>query len=294
MKWTPPTWVIHTTSAAAYACEPDASSNRAPSSGSGSCFQPRAHSGACSPKPRTRTASGRQAFDFLPSLKFYSTETEPTGEVERVELKALPALSREQRRELAQIAGRSPGALHLARPLRPALGKPRDRRRRARSPRVRPARRRDDPRRSLLAHRNQAPARPRSGVRGPLSARLWRSAKSSPTSANPSPRGDLLAMIAALRRTLAFLERHSSAIADVFTSLPSLRETPIRVCLRSTGDTCRARSGVRARSGRRSSTPRRNNSRGVTSLLLPPLRASRHSLLRRRSAHGAEDLTPQG
>jgi hypothetical protein len=184
---------------------------------------------------------GRQAFDFLPSLKFYSTETEPTGEVERVELKALPALSREQRRELAQIAGRS-----LA--LFTWLGL------------------------SDLHWENLvigADARGRL-VFGPLDVEMILADLSLPTETkllpDPDPEyavlcqhacgvrrvlpylgkpvapQDLLAMIAAFRRTLAFLERHSSAIADVFTSLPSLRETPIRVCLRSTGDYVRARS----------------------------------------------------
>jgi hypothetical protein len=53
---------------------------------------------------------------------------------------------------------------------------------------------------------------------------------------------DLLAMASAYRSTLAFLERHGRAIADVFRSLPGLREAPIRVGLRGTGDYVRART----------------------------------------------------
>src|SRR6185437_6854588 len=42
--------------------------------------------------------------------------------------------------------------------------------------------------------------------------------------------------------TLAFLDRRAGEIAAVFASLPGLRETPIRVCLRGTGEYVRARS----------------------------------------------------
>ena len=53
---------------------------------------------------------------------------------------------------------------------------------------------------------------------------------------------DLLAMAAAYHWTLTFLDRNALAIAQVFDRLPALRETPIRVCLRSTGEYVRARS----------------------------------------------------
>jgi hypothetical protein len=52
---------------------------------------------------------------------------------------------------------------------------------------------------------------------------------------------DLLAMIGGYRRALALLERHTSAIAGVFADLPELEDAPIRVCLRGTGDYVRAR-----------------------------------------------------
>jgi hypothetical protein len=47
---------------------------------------------------------------------------------------------------------------------------------------------------------------------------------------------DLLAMAGAYAATLAFLDRHTSAIAKVFARLPDLRKTPIRVCLRGTDE----------------------------------------------------------
>jgi len=47
---------------------------------------------------------------------------------------------------------------------------------------------------------------------------------------------DLVAMVSSYRTLLAFLERHSTEIAAVFAGLPSLRETPIRVSLRSTAE----------------------------------------------------------
>jgi hypothetical protein len=51
---------------------------------------------------------------------------------------------------------------------------------------------------------------------------------------------DLLAMAGAYKTTLRFLDRHAGAIAKVFASLPGLREAPIRVCLRGTEEYVRA------------------------------------------------------
>jgi hypothetical protein len=53
---------------------------------------------------------------------------------------------------------------------------------------------------------------------------------------------ELLAMAAGYRTTLAFLDRHARAIAGVLARLPGLREAPIRVCLRGTGEYLLARS----------------------------------------------------
>ena len=47
---------------------------------------------------------------------------------------------------------------------------------------------------------------------------------------------DLVAMAAAYHGSLVFLDRNAAAIAKVFSDLPALRDTPLRVLLRSTGD----------------------------------------------------------
>jgi len=58
----------------------------------------------------------------------------------------------------------------------------------------------------------------------------------------PVDPGDLLAMAGAYHAMLVFLDRHAKAIADIFTRLPDLREAPIRICLRGTGEYVRART----------------------------------------------------
>ena len=58
----------------------------------------------------------------------------------------------------------------------------------------------------------------------------------------PVAANDVLAMAGAYLRTLAFLDRNAPAIAGAFAALPALRDAPIRVCLRGTGDYLRARS----------------------------------------------------
>jgi len=50
----------------------------------------------------------------------------------------------------------------------------------------------------------------------------------------------LVAMASAYRSVLALLDRHSGAIAKVFSQLPGLNETPIRVLLRGTEEYVRA------------------------------------------------------
>jgi len=52
----------------------------------------------------------------------------------------------------------------------------------------------------------------------------------------------LVAMASAYRSVLALLDRHSSSIAKVFSELPGMTETPIRVLLRGTDEYVRARS----------------------------------------------------
>ncbi len=46
----------------------------------------------------------------------------------------------------------------------------------------------------------------------------------------------LLEMASAYRATLSFLDRHAAVVTRAFESVRGLRETPIRVCLRGTGD----------------------------------------------------------
>src|SRR5688572_5284381 len=50
---------------------------------------------------------GRDAFGFLPELQFFPSRAGHGGEVERIELSPLPALSSDDRRALARITGRS-------------------------------------------------------------------------------------------------------------------------------------------------------------------------------------------
>ncbi len=54
---------------------------------------------------------------------------------------------------------------------------------------------------------------------------------------------DLCVMVDAYLGVLALLDRHGARIADVLERVPGLREAPIRVLLRGTGDYVRARSG---------------------------------------------------
>ena len=57
----------------------------------------------------------------------------------------------------------------------------------------------------------------------------------------PASAADLVAMAGAYHGTLAFSTAGQPALAGVLAGLPGLREAPIRVCLRGTGDYVRAR-----------------------------------------------------
>ncbi len=184
---------------------------------------------------------GQGFFGFLPTLQFFGSKGRAGGEVERVALSPLPRLSKRRRAELAAIVGRSLSLfswlgvadLHwenlvlgvdtrgatvfgpldieliladLALPTETKL-----------LPDA-------DPEYAAIC-------RHASGVRRVL-----------PYLGKPLAAADLLAMLAAYLETLALLERHGRAIADVFASLPELREAPIRVCLRGTDEYVQARS----------------------------------------------------
>jgi hypothetical protein len=182
-----------------------------------------------------------ETFTFLPSLKFFSSRDDEGGEVEQVKLEPLPAPSEERRRELALIVGRS-----LA--LWSWLGV------------------------QDLHWENLVLGADSRGrvVFAPLDVEMILADLSLPTETKLLPDADpeyaevcrhasgvrrvlpqlgkpvsaetLVSMAGAYCDMLSFLDRHARAIARVFEALPGLRETPIRVCLRGTGDYVHARS----------------------------------------------------
>ena len=188
-----------------------------------------------------RDGLGREAFGFLPALEFFPSRDEVGGEVERIELEPLPAPSSESGRALAIIVGRSLALwswlgitdLHwenlvlgvdvrgrvVFTPLDVEM---------------------------ILADLSLPTETKLLPDADPEYAAICRHAcgvrRVLPYLGKPVEAADLLAMAGAYRGTLDFLDRHASRIADVFAGLPGLRETPIRVCLRGTGDYVRARS----------------------------------------------------
>ena len=184
---------------------------------------------------------GREALAFLPALAFFPSRARAGGEVERVELAPLPSLSGDGRRELARIVGRSLALwswlgvsdLHWENLV---LGV-------------------DDRGRvvfgpldieMILADLSSPAETKLLPDADPEYAEICRHAagvrRVLPYLGKPVEAADLLAMASAYHRTLAFLDRHARAIADVFARLPDLREAPIRVCLRGPGEYVRARS----------------------------------------------------
>lgn len=175
------------------------------------------------------------AFHFLPTLEFARSRTRVGGEVEALTLRPLTRLSTKTRRELSSVVGRS-----LA--LWSFLGV------------------------SDLHWENLVLGTDARGqiVFGPLDIELILADLSLPTETKllpdadpeyaevcrhacgvrrvlpylgkPIAASDLLEMAAAYRGALAFLERHSAAIASLLSVLPELHAAPIRVLLRGTGD----------------------------------------------------------
>jgi hypothetical protein len=178
---------------------------------------------------------GTDGFEFLPRLRFARERTLARGEVERVSLTPLRALSKAQKRELAAIVGRSVALFAF-------LGV------------------------ADLHWENLVLGADAHGriVFGPLDVEMILADFSLPTQTKLLPDADpeyaaicqhacgvrrvlpylgkpiaadhLLEMASAYRKTLALLERHAGSIAKVFDELEGLRETPIRVCLRGTGE----------------------------------------------------------
>lgn len=184
---------------------------------------------------------GDDAFAFLPALKFFPSREEHGGEVERIELAPLPELSGNDLFELGRITGRAIALFSF-------LGI------------------------ADLHWENLVLGLDGRGrvVFGPLDIEMILSDLSLPTETKLLPDADpeyaaicrhacgvrrvlpflgkpvdataLLAMASAYHRTLTLLDRHARPIAEVFTRLPGLHETPIRVCLRGTGEYIRART----------------------------------------------------
>jgi hypothetical protein len=182
-----------------------------------------------------RDGLAEDAFGFLPSLKVSRNKARVGGEVEQVKLSPLGAPSETDRRALAVITGRS-----LA--LWSWLGV------------------------ADLHWENLVLGRDARGriIFGPLDVEMILADLSLPTETKllpdadpeyaqvcrhacgvrrvlpylgkPIAADDLLAMVAAYLETLVFLDRHASAIAEVFAKLPELRTTPIRICLRGTDE----------------------------------------------------------
>jgi hypothetical protein len=188
-----------------------------------------------------RDGLGQGAFGFLPTLEFFPSKARTGGDVQRVSLKPLRPGSSAVRQQLAAIVGRS---LSLWSWLGVA----------------------DLHWENLVLGRD---ARERI-VFGPLDIELILADLSLPTETKLLPDADpeyaaicrhasgvrrvlpylgkpiqaidLLTMAGAYRSTLAFLERHSRAIAEVFSHVPGLREAPLRVLLRGTSEYVRAAS----------------------------------------------------
>lgn len=186
-------------------------------------------------------ASTRGAFEFLPELAFSSPTTREGGSVERIDLLPLPELTPSRRRELALIVGRSLAMwswfgvsdLHWE---NLALGLDRHDRL-IFSPLDIELLFDDHPLPTLTKLLPEADPeygavnRHASGVRRVL-----------PFLGKPVDVGDLVAMLDAYRAMLLFLDRHGDAIAGLLANVPELRDSPIRVLLRGTGDYVRART----------------------------------------------------
>lgn len=182
---------------------------------------------------------GQDAFAFVPKLRFFPAKSGIGGEVERVTLRPLRGSSAALRDALATIVGRS-----LA--LWSWLGL------------------------SDLHWENLVLGLD-GGERivfGPLDVEMILGDFASPTETKLLPDADpeyaalcrhaagvrrvlpylgkplggehLIAMAGAYRSTLELLDRSAAGIAAVFADLPELRDTPIRICLRSTGEYVRA------------------------------------------------------
>jgi hypothetical protein len=179
---------------------------------------------------------GPETFGFLPSLEFRSHRALRGGDVERIALAPLRApLSAARRRDLARVVGRAVALfswlgisdLHWENLV---LGA--DARGRVVFAPLDVETIFDDW--SLPTETKLLPdADPEYAAINRHAAGVRRAL---PHLGKPVSAEDLVAMAATYRQTLDFLDRHARAIADVFSQLPTLRTTPVRVILRGTGE----------------------------------------------------------
>jgi hypothetical protein len=189
-----------------------------------------------------RDGLGADAFGFLPALSFFPSQAEGGGEVERIDLAPLPAPSSEGRRALAILVGRSLALwswlgvtdLHWENLVLGVDGRGRT----VLAPLDVEM---------ILADMSMPTETKLLPDADPEYAAICRHAcgvrRVLPYLGKPVLAADLVAMAGAYLGTLALLDRHAKEIAAVLADLPALGETPIRVCLRGTGDYVRARSG---------------------------------------------------
>lgn len=183
----------------------------------------------------------RDAFAFLPELRFSEPTARDGGTVEKLALAPLGTLSAARRRELSIVVGRATALfawlgladLHWE---NMALGQ--------------------DPRGRLvfapldveivfddLALPTATKLLPEADPEyGAVNRHACGARRLLPFLGKPVDVDDLVAMVDAYHHTLALLETHGKRIAAVLTEVPGLREAPIRVLLRGTGDYVRARS----------------------------------------------------
>ena len=182
-----------------------------------------------------RDGLGADAFAFLPALEFRMAEAALGGEVEEIALSPLGTMSIEERRALAAIVGRSLalfGWLGVADLHWENLVLGRDERGRMFFGPLDVE--------LILADMALPTETKLLPDADPEYAELCRHAcgvrRVLPYLGKPVEAADVIGMASAYAQTLAFLDRHARAIAALFEALPALRETPIRVCLRSTGE----------------------------------------------------------
>lgn len=176
-----------------------------------------------------------RAFSFLPRLTFKSPGSQEAGEVQRIQLAALPEGNAKCRQELAEIVGRSLALwawfgvadLHWE---NMALGVDAEGRIVFTPLDIE----------MVLADLSLPTETKLLPDADPEVADVCRHAagvrRALPYLGKPVDVADLLAMASAYGRMLVVLDRHARQIADVFGQSLALREMPIRVCLRGTDE----------------------------------------------------------